>query len=227
MKLRQTSLSISAGSTWLEGLLAHSPEARGLILIPQMTVGHHRDSREAYFSGKVQEAGFATLLFDLLTHYEETRDPDTRFNTPLLGQRIGAIFEWLRHQPPLQGMPLGLVSSGTGSAGAIRAMAREPEVIHAFICRGGRPGLAGLSPLRQVICPTRMIVGEQDEGLNSTRQAFDVLGCLRDWQVIPGCDDGFRAPGSLERTAALSAEWFAIHLPAPHPVPVSESPPVP
>ena len=164
MKLRHSALSIAAGPVWLEAMQAHAPDAPGLILVAQTAVGRHRDSREAHFVQRLQQAGYATLLFDLLTRYEESRDPDTRYNAPLLGTRIGAVFEWLRHQPPLTGLPIGLVASGTGSAAAVRAVAKEPEMIGALVCRGGRPGLAGIGPLRQLSCPTRVIAGDHDDG---------------------------------------------------------------
>lgn len=212
MKLRHSALSIAAGPVWLEALLAHSPDAAGLILIAQNAVGNHRDSREAHFARRLQEAGFATLLFDLLNHYEESRDPDTRFNTPLLGQRIRAVFEWLRHQPPLNTLPVGLVASGTGCGAAIRALAHEPEAVSALVCRGGRPGLAGISPLRQVPCPTRQIVGERDEGLPNIRQAYDLMTCIKDWRSIAGTDDFFREPGALDDAATQTADWFHRHL---------------
>ena len=167
MKLRHTPISIAAGPVWLEALQAHSPDADGLILIAQNSVGNHRNSREAHFARCLQNAGFATLLFDLETRYEETRDPDTRYNTPLLGHRINTLLEWLRHQPTLIGMPIGLLASSTGSAAAVRALAKDPELVSALVCRGGRPGLAGISPLRQVSCPTLMIVGDKDDGIFS------------------------------------------------------------
>lgn len=225
MKLRHSALSIAAGPVWLDALLAHSPDAAGLILIAQNAVGNHRDSREAYFARRLQEAGFATLLFDLLNHYEESRDPDTRFNTPLLGQRIRAVFEWLRHQPPLTQLPIGLVASGTGCGAAVRAIAHEPDALGALVCRGGRPGLAGISPLRQVPCPTRQIVGERDEGLPNIRQAYDLMTCPKDWRSVAGTDDYFREPGALDTAATLSAEWFRKHLAAPSATP--DAPPFP
>lgn len=212
MKLRQTPLSIAAGPIWLEALLAHSPDAEGLVLIAQNSVGNHRESREAHFAKRLQEAGFATLIFDLLTHYEETRDPDTRYNAPLLGQRINLIFEWLRHQPPLATLPVGLVASGTGSAAAVRAVSKEPMVVDALVLRGGRPGLAGISPLRQIVCPTRFVVGEKDTGLPALRQAFDLLSCTKDWHALAGTDEDFRQPGALDDAATKAADWFHHHL---------------
>ena len=212
MKLRHTPLSIAAGPVWLEALLAHSPDTAGLILIAQNSVGNHRDSREAHFATRMQDAGYATLIFDLLTRHEDVRDPDVRYNTPLLGQRISALFEWLRHQPPLVPLPIGLVASSTGSAAAIRAMAREPMMVSALVCRGGRSGLAGMSPLRQIACPTRMIGGEKDDGLVHVRHAYDLLTCTKDWQVVTGTDDLFREPGALDIAATQAADWFHQHL---------------
>ena len=212
MKLRHTEISIASGPAWLDALLAHSPDAAGLILIVQTAAGHHRDSREAHFAQRLQESGFATLIFDLLTRHEETRDPDTRYNTPLLGQRVNALFEWLRHQPPLVELPVGLVASSTGSAAAVRAVAREPDLVSALVCRGGRPDLAGITPLRQVSCPTLMIVGDKDDALVHTRQAYDLIGGPKDWRGIPGTDDFFREPGALDDAAKMAAEWFHTHL---------------
>ena len=212
MKLRHSPLSIAAGPVWLEAMQAHSPDAPGLILVAQTTVGNHRDSREAHFVQRLQKAGYATLLFDLLTRYEENRDPDTRYNAPLLGTRIGAVFEWLRHQPPLAELPVGLVASGTGSAAAVRAVAKEPEMVGALVCRGGRPGLAGIGPLRQVSCPTRVIAGEHDEALTALHQAYDLLECAKDWYSVPGTDDFFREPGALYDAADGAIDWFRRHL---------------
>ena len=172
MKLRHTPISIAAGPVWLEALQAHSPDADGLILIAQNSVGNHRNSREAHFAHCLQNAGFATLI----------------------------------------GMPIGLLASSTGSAAAVRALAKDPELVSALVCRGGRPGLAGISPLRQVSCPTLMIVGDKDEGLGNIRQAYDLLGCTKAWRDVPGTDDYFREPGALDDAATLAAEWFHAHL---------------
>ena len=185
------------------------------MVIAQNAAGHHQDSREAHFATRIEEAGFATLIFDLLTRYEESRDPDTRYNAPLLGQRLNALFEWVRHQPPLTALPVGMATFGTGSAGAIRAIAREPEMISALVCRGGRPGLAGITPLRQLSCPTCMIVGDRDEGLSGIEQAYELLTCPKAWRVVTGTDELFREPGALDDAASLAADWFLRQLPPP------------
>ena len=118
-------------------------------------------------------------------------------------------------QRGLEGLAVGLVTSGNGCAAAIRAMSREPEFIAALVCRGGRPGLAGADPLRLVQSPACMIVGERDEGIAGVRQAYELLGGPKAWREIPGTDGLFREPGTLDEAASHAADWFLRHLPPP------------
>lgn len=85
-------------------------------------------------------------------------------------------------------------------------------MIGALVCRGGRPGLAGIGPLRQLSCPTRVIAGDRDDGLASLRQAYDLLECIKDWYPLAGTDDFFREPGALDDAADGAIEWFRQHL---------------
>ena len=85
-------------------------------------------------------------------------------------------------------------------------------MVGALVCRGGRPGLAGIGPLRQVSCPTRVIAGEHDEALTALHQAYDLLECAKDWYSVPGTDDFFREPGALDDAADGAIDWFRRHL---------------
>jgi hypothetical protein len=115
VKLRHTPISLPATDVWLDGLLAHAPDVRGLALIPQTSVGNHRDSRDAYVAAALQREGFATLILDLITRYEHNRDPDIRYNIPLLTRRVIAASDWLGHQPPLKRLAVGILGAATGS----------------------------------------------------------------------------------------------------------------
>jgi len=215
MKLRQTELSLPAGPVWLGGHLAHAPDARALILITQTSAGNHLTSREAYVANQLQHAGFATLLIDLVTAHEDARDPDLRYNTPLLATRLEAALEWVDHQPPLTGLARGVLASGTGSGAAIRAASRTDEQFNALFCRAGRLDLAGVGPLANVSMPVFVAAGRKDPGRDMIRRAYDLIRAEKRWQDIGDADDLFNQPGVLETVTRLAAGWFDQTLPAP------------
>jgi putative phosphoribosyl transferase len=217
VKLRHQSISLPADQVWLDGLLAHAPDVRGLALILQTSVGQHRDSREAYLAAQLERAGFATLILDLITRHEDSRDPDIRYNVPLLATRVIAASEWHRHQPELRGLSVGLLAAGTGCAAAIRAAAKAQGRFAALVCRAGRPDLAGAGPLRTLQAPLRLLVGKLDGSQTMLRQAFALVNTIKEWKTVEGAGELFMEPGSLETVGRLAAEWLEAHLPAPAP----------
>ncbi|QID17816.1 alpha/beta hydrolase [Nitrogeniibacter mangrovi] len=222
MKLRQIELSLPAGSVWLGAHMAHAPDVRALVILAQTAAGKHLNSREAYVAKHLQTAGFATLLLDLLTPHEESRDPDLRYNTPLLATRLESALEWVEHQPPLMGLSRGLMTSGTGSGAAIRAASRTDEKFDALFCRAGRLDLAGVGPLANVTMPLCVAVGRQDRGREMIRRAYDHVRAEKQWEDVPGADDAFTQPGALERVTRIAAEWFDRTLPPSSPPPADE-----
>lgn len=222
MKLRHSLISIPSAEVWLEALLCHAPDVRGLVLIAQPLSTPPDAEREDDVARVLQAAGFATLTVDLLTEYEETRDPDARFNVPHLAQRIEGVRDWIAHQPNFGALQVGLLASGTACGAAIRAAARSPEQYCALVCRGGRPDLAGAKPLASLTTPTLFAAGGLDPGLPMLRQAFDHLSAPRSWQLIPEADDRFDAPGTTASFARLASEWLLSHPCAPAPAAITE-----
>ena len=223
MKLRHSLISIPSAQVWLEALLCHAPDVRGLALIVQPLATPPGAEREDDVARMLQAAGFATLTVDLLTDYEETRDPDTRFNVPQLALRIEGVRDWIAHQPNLGALQVGLLASGTACGAAIRAAARAPEHYNALVCRGGRPDLAGAKPLASLTTPTLFAVGGQDPGLPMLRQAYDHLVTQRSWQLVPEADDRFDTPGATASFARLAKDWLLLHPYAPAPATVGEA----
>lgn len=215
MKLRNLPISLPADPVWLDGLLAHAPDVRGLAVILQTSVGQHQDSREAYLAALLQRAGFATLILDLITRYEDQRDPDIRYNVPLLASRVIAASEWVRHQPLLKYLSVGLVSAGTGCGAAVRAAARAPERFSALVCRAGRPDLAGAGPLRTLRAPLRLLVGSLDTHQVMLQQAYSLITAIKEWRTVEGAGELFIEPGTLDAAGRLAAEWLTQHLPPP------------
>jgi putative phosphoribosyl transferase len=167
----------------------------------------------------LNDAGFATLLFDLLTH-EEERDRANVFDIPLLARRLAAATGWLRHQPETSELALGYFGASTGAAAALVAAADLGDLISAVVSRGGRPDLAA-PRLGEVTAPTLLIVGGLDaQVLELNRRAQRKLRCTNDLEVVVGATHLFEEPGALEAAARLAGDWFARHLagaPALHP----------
>jgi putative phosphoribosyl transferase len=60
-----------------------------------------------------------------------------------------------------------------------------------------------------------LIVGGRDvELLELNRRAMRAMRCPVNLEMVPGATHLFEEPGTLERVAELSAEWFLEHLPA-------------
>lgn len=224
MKLRFSDLTIQTEKAWLNATLAHAPDVRGLVLVVQTSLGSARDSRESHAAKILQRARYATLVVDLINRFEDSRDPDIRFNIPLQATRITQLFDWIGHQPPLQALPLGMLAAGNAGGAAIRACSQAECKVRALVCRGGRPDLAGSAPLRAMRHPTRFVVGRDDPNRSALEHAFQYLGCVRDWVDLPGAGELFLEPGALDDATSHAVEWMDRHLtPLPQPSRISES----
>lgn len=213
MKLRHTEVGLPAGDVWLDGILAHSPIVPGLVLFAERSGSQLRNSRGAYFAHAVQAAGFATLQLALLSHDEDRRSPDTWHQPPVLGNRLAAVLEWVRHQPALKDLPLGVATRDAAAAAMVRLAPKAPE-LRALACRHGRPDLAGAEPLRELAQPLLMLVGERDpETLAASRQVKELLACPHELLVVPGASRHFEEAGTLDLASRTLADWFRRWLP--------------
>ena len=167
--------------------------------------------RNRHVAGVLQQAGLATLLFDLLTTQEEPHRAKV-FDIELLAGRLTEVTGWVRRRPEFAGLPVGYVGASTGAAAALWAAAAVGADIAAVVSRGGRPDLAG-PRLGEVRAPTLLIVGGQDaKVLERNRRAETSMRCERRLVVIPGATHLFGEPGTLEAAAAAALAWFTEHL---------------
>ncbi len=117
-----------------------------------------------------------------------------------------------RNRPIPGGSRLGYFGASTGAGAALLAAARAPESVGAVVSRGGRPDLAN-EVLPDVTAPTLLIVGGDDEVvLELNREAFNLLTCTRQLDIVPGATHLFVEPGALEEVARLAREWFVHYL---------------
>jgi putative phosphoribosyl transferase len=206
---------IPVGPAMLEGDLALPAAARGVVLFAHGSGSSRLSPRNRCVAAALQEAGFATLLFDLLTADEEAVDVHTahlRFDIGLLAGRLVGVTDWLEGQREMRDLAVGYFGASTGAAAALVAAAERSEVVRAVVSRGGRPDLAGRA-LGRVRAPTLLIVGGADRpviGLNE--QALEELTAEKQIAIVPGATHLFEEPGTLDEVARLAADWFRRHL---------------
>jgi putative phosphoribosyl transferase len=207
---------LSAGVR-LEGIVSLPDEARGFVVFVHGSGSSRHSPRNQYIAQALQEGGFATLLFDLLTAYEEESDLQNRylrFDIDLLARRTAGVLEWLNLQPYAYGLNKGLFASNAGAAAALMAAAEIPDQIDAIVLRGGRPDLAGKA-LQSVDAPTLLIVGSNDqEVIDLNQQALENMPPEghKKLVIVPGASHLFEEAGALEEAAHLTRDWFQTHL---------------
>ena len=192
----------------LSGTLCLPDDPAGLVIFAHGSGSSRFSPRNRAVAAHLNAAGFATLLFDLLTEHEAS-DRANVFDIDLLANRLLAARRWVAHAPEIDDLPVGLFGASTGAAAALRAAAVAPEGIAAVVSRGGRPDLAGTA-LGRVKSPTLLIVGGEDrEVLELNRKAASLLAGPHHLAVVPGAGHLFEEPGALEQAARLAAEWFS------------------
>ncbi|HWN94016.1 MAG TPA: dienelactone hydrolase family protein [Methylomirabilota bacterium] len=207
-------MQIPAGHVTLEGELTVPPDAKGLVLFAHGSGSGRHSPRNQFVAGVLQNAGMATLLFDLLTKAEEDEDSSTghlRFDIELLAGRLVHAARATREEPEVRHLNLGFFGASTGGGAAIVAAAQLGEKIRAVVSRGGRPDLAG-SALGQVTAATLLIVGGEDPVvIQLNEQALRGLHCEKALRIVRGAGHLFEEPGTLDCVADLAAEWFSQH----------------
>jgi dienelactone hydrolase len=217
-------VDIPLGALHLRGLLARPAGARGMVVFAHGSGSGRLSPRNQFVAATLQDAGFATLLFDLLTAEEEWRDRESRhlrFDIALLGARLLAVTRWLHAQRDAAPLPLGYFGASTGAAAALVAAAEAATAmrddlpsIFAVVSRGGRPDLAD-GALELVHAPTLLVVGSEDHGvIELNRAALARLHCGKAMALVAGATHLFEEPGTLAEAARLAADWFARCLPA-------------
>lgn len=195
----------------LAGDLSLPEPAAGLVVFAHGSGSSRLSPRNRQVAGALNEGGFATLLFDLLTPEEEF-DRANVFDVGLLAERLQAATRWVEAGEDLRSLPISYFGASTGAAAALRAAAQiGGDAIRAVVSRGGRPDLAGES-LAKVVSPTLLIVGGADrQVLELNEEAAKLLCCRHELAVVPGATHLFEEPGALERVAELARDWLSRH----------------
>jgi putative phosphoribosyl transferase len=207
-------VQIPAGQAVLAGNLIVPQSSTALVLFVHGSGSSRLSPRNQFVARKLNEAGLATLLFDLLTPEEESIDMYTaehRFNISLLAERLIHATNWAQQQKQTRDLHIGFFGSSTGGAAALVAAVELPDNVDAIVSRGGRPDLAGQS-LPNVKAPTLLIVGgEDDVVIELNEKARAQMRCEVKIEIVPGATHLFEEPGALEQVAKLASDWFVLH----------------
>jgi len=211
----ESPVQIPAAGVILDGDLITSADAAGVVVFAHGSGSSRHSPRNRMVAARMQEAGYATLLMDLLTAGEDEIDSRTRqfrFDIPRLASRLTGAIRWLSDRPDTAEMPVALFGASTGAAAALTAAAEVPDHVQLVISRGGRPDLAG-DALPRVQAPTLLIVGGRDlEVLDLNKAAAAQLRGPVEIAVVPGATHLFEERGALDRVVGLAVGALRQHL---------------
>jgi putative phosphoribosyl transferase len=211
---RLNARGVTIGQKRLEGDVVLPLKAKGLVIFAHGSGSSRFSPRNTHVAHELEVQGLGTLLLDLLTE-REAYDRRNVFDIPLLAGRMVEAVRFARSDTELASLPISLFGASTGAAAALVAAAQLPQAIAAVVSRGGRPDLAG-EALKEVHAPTLLIVGGADYGvIELNRDAFAVLTCEKQLEIIPGATHLFEEPGTLDKVVDLAAQWFNTHFETP------------
>jgi len=202
----EVSIDVGGGVT-VGGHLTVPQQASGVVVFVHGSGSSRHSPRNQQVASILNEAGIATLLFDLLTVAEADSRANV-FDIELLSDRLIQVTKWLRLQADLKELDIGYFGASTGAAAALWVAADTDMNIAAVVSRGGRPDLAK-SRLSVVRVPTLLIVGSKDDiVLNLNKQASGQMNCHHELAVVPGASHLFEESNTLTKAAELARDWF-------------------
>jgi putative phosphoribosyl transferase len=205
------SIQIHTDAAQLPGDLFVPGDAGGVVVFAHGSGSSRRSPRNVAVAERLNVAGLATLLFDLLTP-AEAADRALVFDIELLASRLGAAIVAVRAADEVRALPLGLFGASTGAAAALVASTFDGANAGAIVSRGGRPDLAG-NVLQRVTAPVLLIVGSNDpDVLDLNRVAAERIRAETRVEVVKGATHLFEEPGALEIVADLATSWFVRNL---------------
>jgi len=171
----------------------------------------------------LNEHGFATLLFDLLTKGEQETDSRAqnivgkvpgvilnKFNIELLTERLDTVIQWVQNNNDTKNLNIGYFGASTGAAAALYAASSFRDV-KALVSRGGRTDLIDKKTLAELSCPCLFIVGGNDKKIiEINKKTINQLTNVKDkkLEIIKGASHLFEEQGKIEEVGNVAAKWL-------------------
>jgi putative phosphoribosyl transferase len=199
---------IPAGSFTIEGDLHTTRDSTGLVVFVHgsgITRAHPSNDAVARH---LEEAGFATLLLDLLQDYE-TQHCGNVFDVAMQADRLLAVRGWLNAEARMHSLPVGLFGSGIGAGVVLTAAAKAPQGVSAVVCRGGRPD-TGLYYVPQVSAPTLFIDDDRDAGW--VEMAYRQSRADKHLVHVCSASHAYKEAAAIAAVADHAQHWFNRYL---------------
>jgi len=202
----------------LEADLCIPKNAGAIVLIIHGSGSGRQSLRNQYLAKKLNDAGLATLLVDLITLEEREVDRDKhhlRYDINLLLKRLLDVIDWLTQNPQTNLLNIGYFGTSTGAAVALMCAAQPNNSVKTIVCRAGRPDLVMPEVLRRVGVPVLLIVGGNDAPVTAlNRNALHDMphARIRELAIVPGAGHLFEEEGKMEEAANLAVDWFGCYL---------------
>jgi dienelactone hydrolase len=197
----------------LQGQVTLPEHARGVVVSIEETGHCEHQSFHRAIGSKLDEAGIATLLIDLLTpdgQADARLAAFCRNHIQLLASRVVAATDWLSDSRRTSCLPIGYFGTGVGSAAALAAAAERPASVSAIVLHSGHPMLVRPA-LPRVRAATLLVTHTSDSAIVKLNRAAlsQLMFCEKSLEVVPAL--GGEA-GALEHVAKLATDWFDHHL---------------
>jgi putative phosphoribosyl transferase len=203
----QRGVCVEAAGARLAGEIYLPPHPRGFVLFASSRDLMRLDLRQLDLSRSLNSRGLGTLVFDLV---DASDDTNAETDLEVLSGRLLEAVEWSRRQWGVDGLPLGFVGSGLGSAAALVAAAALGPELSGVAIRGGRPDLAG-DALAKVRAATLFIFA--GDAPTEAESAITAAARLRGPQRILNLPSQLGRDGRWAATDAIG-QWLQWHLAA-------------
>lgn len=200
---------VEAAGAKLRGALDVPVAARGIVLVASSRNLGRIDPRQAALARELNRRGLGTLLFDLV---EDGDGASVGSDVDALTERLLGATAWSGKQWGVEGLPIGYVCSGLGSAVALSAAAELGREIGAVASHSGRPDLA-VADLGDVRSPTLLVVDASDSSLvaANTAAAAHLLRCPHRLQKVRTRE----GQAGIRAATPAVCRWMEWHLGSP------------
>jgi len=172
---------------FLTGSVAVPADAAAVMLVADDRGCSRQTASKRGLARALRQAGFATVMVDLLTPGEQASSEASRLrqDAVLLALRLEAARLWVRQQPALVPLPIALLGEDGAAAAALLACAAHPHEYLSAVACGPRPDLAGFA-LDLVETPVLLVAAEQEvRDIAVNRATLQRLHGPRDLLVLP------------------------------------------